>query len=301
MNWAEAGHEHNREAVAQEPTFLGNVLTMTILITGATGNAGGAVVQSLAAQGIPGRALIRSETQLPAGIEPVYGDLNRPDSFADALSGVTGIFLLSGYDRVEELLANAVRTNVRKIVLLSSSSLDSTDTSNAIAGYHHAAEEAVRASGVDWTFLRPNSFMSNTLRWLDQLRAGDVVRVQFPEVPISTIHPRDIADVAVHALQGARDGEVLRLTGPVALTPVEQVDTLGAGIGRALTAYPMSRAETHDELFASMPAPYASAIESFFGDGIVDETSVNDTVEKVTGQAPRTLRQWVRENAASFA
>src|SRR5262245_57040288 len=77
---------------------------MTILITGATGNAGGAVVQSLAAQGLTGRALIRSERPLPDGIEPVYGDLNRPDSFAAALSGVTGIFLLSGYDRVEELL-----------------------------------------------------------------------------------------------------------------------------------------------------------------------------------------------------
>ena len=86
---------------------------MTILITGATGNAGGAVVRSLAAQGIAGRALIRAATELPAGIEPVYGDLNRPDSFADALSGVAGLFLLSGYDRVEELLSNTVRAGAR--------------------------------------------------------------------------------------------------------------------------------------------------------------------------------------------
>jgi uncharacterized protein YbjT (DUF2867 family) len=271
---------------------------MTILVTGATGNAGGAVVQSLAAQGIPGRALIRSEKPLPAGIEPVYGDLNRPDTFVDSLAGVTGIFLLSGYERTDELLTNAVKAGVRKIVLLSSSSLDSADTSNAVAAYHQASETAVRSSGLEWTFLRPNSFMSNTLRWLDQLRSGDVVRVQFPEVPISTIHPRDIADVAVRALQGERDGEILRLTGPVALTPGEQVEIVGAGIGRALTTYPMSRAETHDDLFASMPEPYARAIEGFFGDGLVDETSVNDTVAEVTGNAPRTLQDWVRENAA---
>ena len=172
---------------------------MTILVTGASGNAGGAVVQALAASGIAGRALVRKEIKLPDGIEAVYGDLNRPESFVDALSGVSGIFLLSGYDRVEELLDNAVRAGVRKVVLLSSSSLDSADTSNAIAAYHHAAEEAVKASGLEWTFLRPNSFMSNTLRWLDQLRAGDVVRVQFPDVPISTIHPLDIADVAVRS------------------------------------------------------------------------------------------------------
>ncbi|MFI5695617.1 NAD(P)H-binding protein [Kribbella sp. NPDC051586] len=272
---------------------------MTILVTGATGNAGGAVVQSLAAQGIPGRALIRSETSLPTGIEPAYGDLNRPDTFVDALAGVTGMFLLSGYDRLDELLTNAARAGVRKVVVLSSSSLDG-EVTNAVAAYHHATEEAVRAAGLDWTFLRPNSFMSNTLRWLDQLRAGDEVRVQFPDVPVSTIHPRDIADVAVRSLQGSHNGEVLRLTGPVALTPVEQVAILGEGIGRKLTAYPMSRSETHDALFAAMPEPYAAAIESFFGDGTVDETSVNDTVAKVTGQPARTLQTWVRENAALF-
>jgi uncharacterized protein YbjT (DUF2867 family) len=274
---------------------------MTVLVTGATGNAGSAVVQSLAAEGLPGRALIRKEAELPSGIEPVYGDLNQPDSFVDALDGVSGIFLLSGYDRVEELLSNAVRAGVEKVVLLSSSSLDSADTSNAIAAYHQAAEEAVKASGLSWTFLRPNSFMSNTLRWLDQLRGGDVVRVQFPEVPISTIHPRDIADVAVRAFTGEHGGSTYRLTGPVALTPAEQVSILGQAIGRPLTAYEMTRAETHDQLYSSMPPQYAGAIESFFGDGIVDETTVTDTVEQVTGHAPRTLQEWTRENAALFA
>ncbi|MFI6680807.1 NAD(P)H-binding protein [Kribbella sp. NPDC050470] len=274
---------------------------MTVLVTGATGNAGGAVVQSLAAAGLPGRALLRKEAALPAGIAPVYGDLNQPDTFVDGLDGVTGIFLLSGYDRVEELLDNAVRAGVRKVALLSSSSLDSADTSNAIAAYHHAAEEAVKASGLEWTFLRPNSFMSNTLRWLDQLRAGDVVRVQFPEVPISTIHPLDIADVAVRAFTEDHAGAIHRLTGPVALTPPEQLQILGEALGRALTPYPMSRAETHDELQASMPAPYADAIESFFGDGIIDETSVNDTVAMVTGHEPRTLQEWTHSNASLFA
>ncbi|TCC57487.1 nucleoside-diphosphate sugar epimerase [Kribbella pittospori] len=273
---------------------------MTVLVTGASGNAGGAVVQSLASKGIAGWALIRSDTPLPSGIEPVYGDLNKPDSFV--LDGVTGIFLLSGYDRVEELLANAVRAGVRKVVLLSSSSLAGSDTSNAIAGYHQAAEEAVKASGLEWTFLRPNSFMSNTLRWLDQIRAGDVVRVQFPDVPIATIHPRDIGDVAVRAFTADDQvGAILRLTGPVALTPPQQVAVLAEAIGRGLTAYPMSRAETHDELQASMPAPYAEAIEGFFGDGTIDETTVNDTVQTVTGRAPRTLQDWVRENAGLFA
>jgi uncharacterized protein YbjT (DUF2867 family) len=272
---------------------------VTILITGATGNAGGAVAQSLAAQGIPARGLVRTATELPAGIEPVYGDLNRPETFADALSGITAIFLLSGYERLEELLANAVKSGVRNVVVLSSSSLDG-ELTNAVAAYHHATEQAVRAAAVEWTFLRPNSFMSNTLRWRDQLRAGDEVRVQFPDVPVATIHPRDIGDVAAQALQGRHDGEILRLTGPAALTPVEQVAILGEALGRPLTAYPMTRAETHAELNASMPEPYAAAIESFFADGTIDETSTNDTVQNVTGRPARTLHTWARANAGLF-
>jgi uncharacterized protein YbjT (DUF2867 family) len=274
---------------------------MTVLVTGASGNAGGAVVRALADSAIAGRALVRKEIVLPDGIEPVYGDLNRPDSFVDALPGVSGIFLLSGYDRVEELLGNAGRAGVRKVVLLSSSSLDSADTSNAVAAYHQAAEEAVKASGLEWTFLRPNSFMSNTLRWLDQLRAGDVVRVQFPEVAVSTIHPLDIAEVAVRAFTEDHSGMIHRLTGPVALTPPQQVEILGQALGRPLTSYPMSRTETHDDLQASMPPQYAAAIESFFGDGIIDETSVTDSVERITGHRGRTLQDWTRENAALFA
>jgi hypothetical protein len=85
------------------------------------------------------------------------------------------------------------------------------------------------------------------------------------------------------------------------LTPAEQLAILGEAIGRSLQPYEMSRSETHDDLFAAMPAPYASAIESFFGDGIVDETTVTPVVAQVTGHAPRTLQEWTRENASLFS
>jgi uncharacterized protein YbjT (DUF2867 family) len=144
--------------------------------------------------------------------------------------------------------------------------------------------------------------MSNTLRWLDQLAVGDVVRLQFPEVPISTIHPDDIADVAVAALtEDGHAGVAYRLSGPVALRPAEQLAIVSEAIGRPLQAYELSPEETHDELFASMPAKYAEAIEAFYRDGIIDETTVTTDVEKATGHAPRTLQQWARENAALFS
>ncbi|ADB30978.1 NmrA family protein [Kribbella flavida DSM 17836] len=275
---------------------------MTFLVTGASGNAGGAVVRKLAERGIPGKALLRSERELPEGIELLPGDLNQPATFLSGLEGVSGIFLLSGYAGTEELLAGAKAAGVGRIVLLSSSSVVGTDTDNAIAAYHLATENAVRASGLDWTFLRPNTFMSNTLRWRDQLRAGDEVRVQYPEVAVSTIHPGDIADVAVRALtEDGHAGTAYRLTGPVAVRPAEQVAILAEALGRPLRAVELSREQSRAELLAAMPEPYATAIDGFFGDGIVDETTVTDTVERLTGRPAGTLQEWVAEHAGLFA
>jgi len=79
-----------------------------ILVTGATGNAGGAVVRACAAADQRTRALVRdSRAVLPSGVEAVPGDLNQPDTLRPALADVSAIFLLSGYEELETTLAEA--------------------------------------------------------------------------------------------------------------------------------------------------------------------------------------------------
>jgi uncharacterized protein YbjT (DUF2867 family) len=275
---------------------------MTILVAGASGNAGGAVVRSLLERAAPVRALVRSaQTPVPDGAIRVVGDLNDPASLRAGLDGATGLFLLAGYDRVDELLTAASAAGVGQVVLLSSSSVVGTDTDNAIAAYHLATEVAVRRSGLPWTFIRPNYFMSNTYRWLDQLRAGDVVRAQFPDLPISVLDPRDLGDVVATAFLGdGHAGAAYRLTGPRALTPAERVDILGGALGRTLRCQGLSLAETRDELFASMPEKYAQAMLAFYADGVIDETSVTSAVADVTGHPPRTFEQWATDHAGTL-
>jgi uncharacterized protein YbjT (DUF2867 family) len=69
-----------------------------------------------------------------------------------------------------------------------------------VARYHILSERAVRNAGVAWTFLQPNSFMTNTFKWIPQQQKGDEVRAAFADVAISTVDPADIGAVAARAL-----------------------------------------------------------------------------------------------------
>jgi uncharacterized protein YbjT (DUF2867 family) len=272
-------------------------------VTGATGNAGGAVARALLSEGHAVRALVVAgrESGLPHGVEGTVGDLNRPETFAPALAGARGIFLLSGYERIDELLAEARRAEVERIVLLSSSAAPGGDMTNAVARYHILSERAVRECGLAWTFLQPNSLMSNTLRWLPQLREGDVIHDAFGDVAIAMIDPADLAAVAVKALATEElEGRGLRLSGPDAIYPADRVRILGAALDRELRFEPWSNRQAREEMSASMPAEYVDAFFSFFVDGTIDETTVLPTVREVLGRKPRSFEQWVAESIESF-
>ena len=275
-----------------------------ILVTGATGNVGAELVRALAGCGEGVRALIRRDADratLPAGVDAFVGDLNQPETLAGAVEGVGAIHLLSGYEGMGRLLADARRARVERVVLQSSSAVPGGDTSNAVARYHILSERAVRDSGLAWTFLQPNSFMSNTLQWIPQLRAGDVVRAPFADVPVATIDPHDVAAVSARALTSSDlEGRSYRLSGPDSLLPADRVRMLGEVLGRELRFEGQSDVEAREELLASMPAEYVDAFFSFFADGKLDESEVRDTVERVTGRRPRSFEQWANAHGDAF-
>jgi uncharacterized protein YbjT (DUF2867 family) len=274
-----------------------------ILVTGATGNAGGATVRALVDAGAPVRALVRDPegARLPAGVDAVAGDLNRPETLAPHLDGVTAAFLLSGYEGLEQTLADLRRAGVQRVVLLSSSAAPGGDLSNAVARYHILSERAVRDSGLGWTFLQPNSFMTNTFQWLPQLRQGDVVRAPFATVSVATIDPADIGAVAAAALMsGAHEGRAYRLSGPASLTPADRLAILAGVLGRDLRFEPQPDDEAWAEMSEAMPAEYVDAFFRFFVDGDLDESAVLPTVQEVTGRPPGGYEAWARAHADAF-
>jgi uncharacterized protein YbjT (DUF2867 family) len=265
---------------------------MRILVLGATGNAGRAVVEAALADGHAVRAVSRSGKGLPDEAESVIGDLDDASTLAPALDGVDALFTLAGYRGLAGTLAAA---GGKQAVLLSSSSAPSGNRANAIAKYHLESEDILRASGRSWTILRPNAFMSNALRWAPQLQDGDEVREPFGDVPASVIDPADIAAVALRGMTGP-GGQTYRLSGPEALTAQQRADVLGAELGRTLTVVVPSDEEARE----GMPPDYADVFHEFYREGLIDETTVHLTVEQVLGRPPRTFRDWVRANRDRF-
>jgi uncharacterized protein YbjT (DUF2867 family) len=274
-----------------------------LLITGATGNVGAELVRALIDAGEQVRALTRADRAdgLPAGAEAVTGDLNRPDSLSEALAGVRGVFLLPGYEDMDGVLAALRDAGVERVVLLSGSSAATGDTSNAVTAYMMRSETAVKESGVPWTILRPFGFMSNALRWRDQLREGDVVREPFANVAVAVIDPFDLAAVAATALRSeGHEGRTHVLTGPEALLPADRVRILGTVLGRELRLEALSDAVARAKMSAEMPAEYVDAFFDFYVDGNLDESQVQPTVEHVLGREPRSFEQWAAAHADAF-
>ncbi len=273
-----------------------------ILVTGATGNVGRELVRALAARGASVRALARRSagTTFPGTVEVVSGDLAAPESLGGTLAGVRKAFLLGGFTSVD-LVRRLADAGVEHVVVLTSRCVVGGKPDNAITGWRLDAEAAVRGSGIPWTILHPSGFHSNALRWLPQLQRGDVVRAPWPDVPIASIDPADIAAVAATALsEPGHEHTAPTLSGPQPLTPGEQVSILARVLGRPLRFEAQSDAEARAELSVDTPAPVVDGFFRFFSDGEFDDSPVVDTVRELTGRAPRTFEQWAREHASEY-
>ncbi|SEG88585.1 Uncharacterized conserved protein YbjT, contains NAD(P)-binding and DUF2867 domains [Nonomuraea solani] len=260
-------------------------------------------------RGIPVRAMTRSpETaNLPEGAEVVRGDLADPAGLEACLDGVETVFLMWPFHDAEPMAAimDVVERHARRVVLMSSGAVQDglpPDRHTGRVGRSHAeVERLLAASGLAWTVLRPSTFAANALWWADQIRAGDTVAGPFGAVRMAMLHEADIAAVAVCALtEDGHDQACYLLTGPQALTQVEQVHVIGQALGRPLRWRELSREAARrrfaaDDSFADVLLDgYAKMLDG-------PSPALTKTVEMVTGSPARTFHQWVLDHAGEFA
>ncbi|WP_019057000.1 NAD(P)H-binding protein [Streptomyces prunicolor] len=275
-----------------------------ILVTGATGNIGSALVRELHACGAgPLRGLTRDAARatFPDGVEAVEGDFGVPESWERALDGVRSLFLVSRLGPDAQLIEAARLAGVEHMVLVSSITVQ-THPHLGPAAENLAVERLLKDSGMAWTILRPTQFASNALMWSASIRAGETVRAPYAETGLPTIHPADIASVARVALtEPGHQGRTYALTGPAPVTARQQAEAIAAVLGRDVPFVEIGRQEAHARMAAVFGDEGADAVLDVTGGDVNDELlRVRDAVSRVTGSPARPFRQWAAENADLF-
>jgi uncharacterized protein YbjT (DUF2867 family) len=279
------------------------------LVIGATGNIGSRVTQRLVDAGARPSVFVRSAKGAKAlfgdRVDIHTGDLDTPGrALATALAGVDGVFLVTdGWDletRDRAVSLAARDAGVRHVVKLST--LD-VRTGIGTGPWHARGEQAVRESGVAFTFIQAAGFMTNALGWSAAISRDGVLRSSTGQGKIAFIHPDDIAAVATAALTTRdHDGEALVITGREALSYGEMAAAIGRAIDRPVGFEEISDRQAYAGIVRwAGEGPYADALVDIWRavrEGRLE--TMTDGVKRVTGRQPIPFAQWAAENAASF-
>ncbi|WP_405976305.1 NAD(P)H-binding protein [Streptomyces sp. NBC_00988] len=278
-----------------------------ILVTGATGTVGREVVR-----GLPAGLHVRVMTRDPAkavgmfpGTEVVVGDYADPSSLARALQGVRTAFLVTTRvdgDDDARFVSAARAAGVRRVVKLSAAAVLDPGADDLITRRQRANEDLLRGCGLQWTLLRPRAFMSNSLSWAAPVRHERTVRALYGTSPNACVDPRDIAEVAVRALtEESHAGHAYTLTGPRALTAVDQTRELGRLLGISLRFEELASDEARAALSGRWPPSVVEALlASAERQRAGAKARVEDTVEMVTGSPARSFRWWAQDHIEEF-
>jgi uncharacterized protein YbjT (DUF2867 family) len=281
-----------------------------VLVTGATGRIGSAVVDLLVDAGVPVRALTRraeADATLPADVDVVTGDLTVPESLDAGLRGVGTVFLVwTAPPETAPAVVERLAGQVRRVVFLSAPHQTPHpffQQPNPMAVRYAEIERLITATGLESTIIRPGVFASNALFWwAGAIRAGRAVRWPYGAAETAPVDDRDVAAVAARTLQedGHAGGDYV-LTGPESLSQAEQVSIIGDVLGRRITFEELSPDEFRSETQESWPRPVVDMLLTAWGATMGRPAFITSTISDILGSPPRSFRQWATDHAGAFA
>lgn len=275
----------------------GGMSNDTILVLAASGKTGRRVAARLRLRGIAARLASRT-SQTPF-------DWSDPDGWDAALDGITAVYMVAPavVGPAPEFVARARAAGVQRLVLLSGRGADTWGDSRFGLDMR-SAEDAVRASELEWTILRPNNFAQNFDEDLFHapLVAGELA-LPAGETPEPFIDIEDVADVAVTVLTepGRHAGRIYELAGPNPLTFAAAVEMIARASGQTITYKQITPAEYTallvEQGVSERDAEHVAAMFVLMDGGTLATTT--DGVASVLGRPPRTFEDYVLRTAAA--
>lgn len=284
-----------------------------ILVTGATGLAGSAILDEFVRRREPLRVLVRNRAKLRAlqacdTVEVFEGDMSNPETLDGALTGIERVLMISGptSDMVavqRAFIDAAAGAGIAHLIKLSG--LDSrADATFRFLRMHFEAERHLEASGMRWTHLRPSGFMQVYLREAPRILTEGALYHALGETPLNPVDLADVAKVAFALLRdGGHDGETLNITGPEALTMSEMARRIAEVTDRPVRYVDVTPAERREALLArGVPPSFADTLDEQLEERLKRgaESRVDLSTHEMFGVRPTTFREFVMRNVDAF-
>jgi uncharacterized protein YbjT (DUF2867 family) len=283
-----------------------------ILVTGATGKTGRALVQELVSMGVAVRAVVRDRAKAAdiaaAGAEIAVADLSRAETLASILVGIDKAYLMTAADPQQVLLhSNFIRAakqaGVRHIVRHSVRGAD-PDSPVKLGRWHAISQKELEDSGMVWTHLQPVYNMQNFLTFAATIQSQGAFYAPMRDGALSMVDARDVAAVAATTLVDDihHRRKTYLITGPEALTFAEAAEQLSAVLGKPVRYMDISREDARKALLhRGVPEWYIEDLLGFYdfystGAG----AAVSDVVARTTGHPGRRFHQFARDYRSAF-
>jgi len=286
-----------------------------ILVTGATGLNGSAIVKEFSLNKAAVRALVRNRAKAGAieklpGVEIVEGDMTRPETLGPALDGVDRALMISSSEpamvSTQTKFIDACRdAGVEHVVKFSGkeSGIGFEAANFPFTRMHEEIEDYLESSGLAWTHLRPSQFMQVYLRDARTIAEKSMLFLPLENVALAPVDVLDIAKIAFGVLtRRGHENRSLDITGPQSLQMAEIAEIIGKAIGKPVQ-YQSIDPEAHRRGMA------AAGLPPFMVDALGAQaaerrphplSNVDLAAHKAFGVEPTRFEQFAKRNAAVF-